>query len=302
VIDLSLLLDPSVLADLVLQGLVRGSMYALMGIGLSLIFGILEIVNFAHGELFMVGAYVMYYVIGVLGLPFLVGVVAAAVLVFLLGVLIERGLIEPLRRRAGREWLMDAFVLTIGLMVILQNGAQLLFGAERRGVAELISGAVSLGDIDITYERMAIFGIGVLVVALLWAFVKFTRIGKAIRATAQNPEAAQTLGIDIDRIYTLAFGIGAALAGISGALLISIYPAYPTVGSDPVLKSFAVVILGGLGNIPGAIAGGLLLGVLEAFAFFLMSAGWQNVLTAVLIVLIMIFRPSGLFAAKGARP
>jgi branched-chain amino acid transport system permease protein len=299
--DLSMFTDPGVLLDLTLQGLVRGSMYALMGIGLSLIFGILEIVNFAHGELFMVGSYVMYYVIGVLGLPFVVGVAAAAIVVFLLGVLIERGLIEPLRRRSGRDWLMDAFVLTIGLMVILQNLAQILFGARRLGVAQIVPGSVALGAVVISYERIAIFATAVLIVALLWVFVKYSRIGKAVRATAQNPEAAQTLGIDTERIYTLAFGIGAALAGMAGALLISIYPAYPTVGADPVLRSFAVVIIGGLGNIPGAIAGGFLLGVIEAYAFFLMSAGWQNVLTTFLIVLIMIFRPSGLFAPKGVR-
>ncbi|HZT19188.1 MAG TPA: branched-chain amino acid ABC transporter permease, partial [Dongiaceae bacterium] len=209
-IDLSILADPGVLLDLTLQGLVRGSMYALMGIGLSLIFGILGIVNFAHGELFMVGAYVMYYVISIPGVPFVAGVAAAAVAVFILGVLIERGLVEPLRRRAGREWLMDAFVLTIGLMVIMQNGAQILFGAERLGVPEIIPGAFSLGEIDISYERIAIFGTAAVAVALLWAFVRFTRTGRAIRATAQNPEAAQTLGIDINRIYTIAFGIGAA--------------------------------------------------------------------------------------------
>ncbi|HLI11230.1 MAG TPA: branched-chain amino acid ABC transporter permease [Alphaproteobacteria bacterium] len=300
--DWSMFADPGVLSDLTLQGLVRGSMYALMGLGLSIIFGILDIVNFAHGELFMIGSYVMYYAIAVLGLPFPVGVAAAAVVVFVVGVLIERGLVEPLRKRAGREWLMDAFVLTIGLMVILQNAAQILFSAERLGVAQLIPGDLSFGEIDVSFERLAILAIAVLVVALLWAFVKFTRIGKAIRATAQNAEAAQTLGIDVNRIYTVAFGIGAALAGMSGALLISIYPAYPTVGADPVLKSFAVVIIGGLGNVSGAIAAGLLLGVIEAYTFFLMSAGWQNVLTAALVVAIMIVKPSGLFAPKGARP
>ena len=119
--DLKLLFDPAILSELVFQGLVRGAMYALMGVGLALIFGILGIVNFAHGELFMLGAYAMFYCVAVLGLPFVVGVLAAAVLLFLVGVLIERGLIEPLRRRAGRDWLIDSFVLTIGLMVILQN-------------------------------------------------------------------------------------------------------------------------------------------------------------------------------------
>src|SRR5919205_2187155 len=150
--DLSLLLDPAILSELVFQGLVRGAMYALMGVGLALIFGILGIVNFAHGELFMLGAYAMFYCVGVLKLPFAVGVLAAAILLFLVGVLIERGLIEPLRRRAGRDWLIDSFVLTIGLMVILQNLALLAFGSIRRGVPTLLPGDFEIGPVIITYE------------------------------------------------------------------------------------------------------------------------------------------------------
>lgn len=301
-IDLSLLADPAILAEVLLQGLVRGSMYALMGVGLSLIFGIIGIVNFAHGELFMLGAYVMVLISIVLGLPFILGIAAGAAFLFLVGILIERGLIAPLRRRAGREWLLDSFVLTIGLMIILQNLALIFFGSRRRGMPELIPGSVTFGDVTISFDRLGILGIAALVVLLLWAFIKLTDMGRAIRATAQEPEAAQTLGIDVARIYTVAFGIGAAMAGVAGALLLPIFPAYPTVGMQPVLKSFAVVILGGLGNIPGAIAGGLLLGVVEAYTFFTMSAGWQNVVTAVLIVLILVFRPSGLFSTQGQRP
>jgi branched-chain amino acid transport system permease protein len=301
-VDLSLLADPAILSELFFQGLVRGAMYALMGIGLSLIFGILGIVNFAHGELFMIGTYVMVAVSVMLGLPFILGIVAAGVVLFLVGVLIERGLVEPLRRRAGRDWLLDSFVLTIGLMVILQNLALVAFGSRRRGIPEMIPGSITLGDVTISYERLAILAIAVLIVGLLAAYIKFTSTGKAIRATAQHAEAAQTLGIAINRVYTVAFGIGAALAGMAGAMLISIFPAFPTVGYQPVLKSFAVVILGGLGSIPGAIAGGFLLGIVEAYTIFFMSAGWQAVLTPLIIVLILIFRPSGLFHAPGERP
>jgi branched-chain amino acid transport system permease protein len=301
-VDLNILTDPAVLSELIFQGLVRGAMYGLMGIGLSLIFGILGIVNFAHGELFMLGTYVMYFVAAALGLPFVAGVAAAGVVLFVVGVAIERGLVEPLRRRAGRDWLMDSFVLTIGLMVILQNLALIVFGSQRRGVTTLISGSLTFGEVVITYERLVILALACIVVGLLAAYVKFTRTGKAIRATAQHPEAAQTLGIDIDRIYTIAFGLGAALAGMAGAMLISIFPAFPNVGAQPVLKSFAVVILGGLGNIPGAIAGGFLLGIVEAYAVFFMSAGWQNVITPIIIVLVLIFRPQGLFATQGERP
>jgi branched-chain amino acid transport system permease protein len=300
--DLSLLLDPAILSELVFQGLVRGAMYALMGVGLALIFGILGIVNFAHGELFMLGAYAMFYCVAVLKLPFAVGVLAAAVLLFLVGVLIERGLIEPLRRRAGRDWLTDSFVLTIGLMVILQNAALLAFGSTRRGVATLVPGSIQVGPAIVTYERLVILLAATLLVAALGAFVKFTPLGKAIRATAQHPEAAQTLGIDTPRIYTLSFGIGSALAGAAGALLISIFPAFPTVGYQPSLKAFAVVILGGLGNVTGAIAGGVLLGIIEAYAIFFLSAGWQNVITPLIIVLVLIVRPQGLFTRQGERP
>jgi branched-chain amino acid transport system permease protein len=300
--DLSLLADPAILSELVFQGLVRGAMYALMGIGLSLIFGILGVVNFAHGEFFMLGTYAMYFVSALLGLPFLAGVAAAAIGLFAVGVVIERALIEPLRQRAGRDWLLDSFVLTIGLMVILQNLALLGFGSRRRGITTMVEGSVVFGDVTIAYERLAILALAVIIVGLLAAYIKFTDTGKAIRATAQHPEAAQTLGIDINRIYTVAFGIGAALAGAAGALLISIFPAFPTVGYQPVLKSFAVVILGGLGNIPGAIAGGFLLGIVEAYAIFFMSAGWQSVITPLIIILVLVFRPQGLFTAQGERP
>jgi branched-chain amino acid transport system permease protein len=300
--DLSLLTDPAILSELVFQGLVRGAMYALMGIGLSLIFGILGVVNFAHGEFFMLGTYAMYYVSAVLGLPFLAGVAVAALALFVVGVLVERGLIEPLRKRAGRDWLLDSFVLTIGLMVVLQNLALLGFGSRRRGITTMVEGSVVIGDVTITYERLAILALAIVIVGLLAAYIKLTDTGKAIRATAQHPEAAQALGIEINRIYTIAFGIGAALAGAAGALLISIFPAFPTVGYQPVLKSFAVVILGGLGNIPGAIAGGFLLGIVEAYAIFFMSAGWQSVITPLIIILVLIFRPQGLFTAQGERP
>ncbi|NIR31337.1 MAG: branched-chain amino acid ABC transporter permease [Gammaproteobacteria bacterium] len=301
--DLGLLLEPVILAEVLLQGFVRGSMYALMGVGLSLIFGIMGVKNFSHGELFMLGTYVMFFVSVLMGLPFLAGIIGAAVVLFLVGMLIERGLVEPLRKRAGRDWLLDSFVLTIGLMVLLQNLALIVFGSRRRGITQMVEGSLQLGDIIISYERLVILAMATLTVVLLWAFIKYTSLGKAIRATSQDPESAQTLGIDINRVYTYTFGLGAALAGIAGALLISIFPAYPTVGFQPIIKSIAVVILGGLGNVPGAIAAGLLLGVIEAYTIFFMSAGWQQVMTALLVVLILMFRPYGLFSSvKEERP
>jgi branched-chain amino acid transport system permease protein len=296
--DYSLLFEPAILSQVLVQGLVRGSMYALMASGLSLIFGIMGVKNFSHGELFMIGTYVMFYCTAVLGLPWPVGVAAAAIVLLIVGMIIERTLIETLRRRAGRDWLLDAFVLTIGMLVVLQNLALILFGTERRGVTDLMEGTFVYGAIIVSYERIMIVVVAALVGLGLWAFIRFSAVGKAIRATAQDPDAAQTLGIDIRRVYTYTFGIGAALAGLAGGLLISIYPAHPTVGFQPVIKSIACVILGGLGYVPGAIIAAFILGIIEAYSAFFMSAGWQNVITPALVVIILIVRPSGIFSSS----
>lgn len=295
-------MELSIFVQLVVLGLVRGSMYALMGVGLSLIFGIMEIVNFAHGELFMMGCYIMYFVAAVLGLPFPVGILASGVGLLIVGMILEKGLISPLRRKAGREWLMDCFVLTIGLMVIFQNLALIIFGAVQRGIPNLVAGQIVIGEVVFINDHLVILGLALLTVGLLWYFVKYTDLGKAIRATSQHAEAAQTLGIDVSRMYAIAFGIGAALAGIAGALLITLFPANPNAGMGPVLKSFVVVILGGLGNIKGAIAAGILVGLLEAFAMFSLAGGWQNVIVTSIVIAVLVFKPAGLFAPAGERP
>ena len=291
---------PAILSELIFQGLVRGAMYALMGIGLSLIFGILGVVNFAYGEFFMLGTYAMYFVSAALGLPFLAGVAAAAIVPFVRGGW-SSALLEPLRRRAGRDWLLDPFVLTIGLMVILQNLALLGFGSRRRGITTMVEGSIVVGDVTITYERLAILALAVVIVGLLAAYIRFSATGKAIRATAQHPEAAQTPA-STSTASTRSPSASAPRSPAPRARLISIFPAFPTVGYQPVLKSFAVVILGGLGSIPGAIAGGFVLGIVEAYAIFFMSAGWQSVITPLIIILVLVFRPQGLFTAQGERP
>lgn len=295
-------MDFSIFTQLLVLGLVRGTMYALMGVGLSLIFGIMGIVNFAHGELFMIGCYIMYFVTSMLGLPFPLGIIASGAGLLIVGFILEKVLISTLRKKAGREWLMDSFVLTIGLMVIFQNLALIIFGAIQRGIPNLVAGQLVIKEVVFIYDHMTILGVATLTVGLLWSFIKYTSLGKAIRATSQHSEAAQTLGIDSGLMYSIAFGIGAALAGISGALLITLYPANPNAGMGPVLKSFVVVILGGLGNIKGAFAAGILVGLLEAFAMFYLAGGWQNVIVFSIVIAVLVFKPSGLFATAGERP
>lgn len=292
----------NIFVQLLVLGLVRGSMYALMGVGLSLIFGIMEIVNFAHGELFMMGCYIMYFVAAMAGLPFPMGIIASGAGLLIVGIMLEKGLISTLRKKAGREWLMDSFVLTIGLMVIFQNLALIIFGAIQRGITNLVVGQMVIRGVVFIYDHLIILSLALLTVGLLWYFIKYTAMGKAIRATSQHSEAAQTLGIDVSKMYAVAFGIGAALAGIAGALLITLFPANPNAGMGPVLKSFVVVILGGLGNIRGAIAAGILVGLLEAFAMFFLAGGWQNVIVTCIVIAVLVFKPAGLFAPAGERP
>ena len=294
--------DAIVVTQLLVDGVIRGSMYGLMGMGMALIFGIMGLINFAHGELFMVGAYIMYYVTVAAGLPPWLGVIVAAICLFGVGVALERGLISPLRRRLGENWLVDGYVLTIGLLIVFQNLALVGFGAREHGMAYLVSGSFHAGDIIVTFERLTILFVALVTVAVLAAFMRYTYTGRAIRATAENHEAAQALGIDVRRSYTITFGIGSALIGGVGALLISIYPAMPTVGGDILLKGFVVVVIGGLGNVWGAMLAGPLLGVIESFSAVFASGGWQHVITAGLVLIVLGLRPAGLFSKSVTRP
>lgn len=295
-------MDFSIFLQLTVDGLARGAMYGLMGMGLSLTFGILGIVNLSHGELFMLGCYVMYLLFAYLGMPAWICVPFAAAALLIFGMLVERGLLAPLRWRFRERWLTDGYVLTIGIMIVLQNLALIVFGAQEYAVASLWPGRLILGDIVIAKERILILIGAALAVTVLGLFLKYTFLGRAIRATGEHAEAAQALGINIRMIYTLTFGVGAALAGATGALLLSTYPAYPLVGGDIMLKSFVVVIIGGLSNVWGAMLAGLILGLSEAFATMVVSGGWQNSLSALLVLLVLMIRPNGLFSRQTSRP
>lgn len=300
--NFEILLYPGVFAQFFVDGLSRGVMYGLMGMGLALVFGIMGLINFAHGAFFMIGTYLMYLVAVHLGLPFPVGIIFAALGLFVFGMLIERGLISLLRRRMGENWLADGYVMTIGLLIVIENLALIMMGPREHGSPSLISGRTSVWGIVITNERIMIFAVAALVVLGFAAFMRYTNTGRAIRATSEHPEAALAMGIDIRRIYTITFGLASALIGGVGALLLSTYPAFPTIGSDILLKSFIVVIVGGLGNVWAAMIAGPLLGLIEAYAQGIASAGWQNSIIAALVIAVLIFRPAGLFSRPVTRP
>ena len=295
-------MDPEFFIQLIVNGIVRGSMYGLMGMGLALVFGVMGIINFAYGEFFMIGAYIGYWILVILGFPPYVGLVASFIALFAFGLAVERSLLVPLRRRLGKEWLEDGPIITIGLLVVFQNLATITFGGKQHGTPTLVEGRLSIGEVFVTYERLTILGAAIACMASLGAFLRFTNFGLAIRATAQIPEAAQTLGINIRTVYALTFAISTGLVGAVGAVLIPIYPAYPTVGGEILIKSFWVVIIGGLGSVWGAVVAGLMVGVVEAFAAAFASGGWQTTITAGMVLAVLVFRPTGLFGKRATRP
>jgi branched-chain amino acid transport system permease protein len=300
--NFELLAYPAIVGQFFVDGLGRGVMYGLMGMGLALVFGIMGLINFAHGAFFMIGTYLMYLLAVQLGLPFPVGIIGAAVGLFIFGGLLERGLISPLRKFMGANWLVDGYVMTIGLLIVLENLALIIMGPRGQGISSLVDGRFSVLGVMITNERVMIFVAAILIVVALATFLRFTNIGRAIRATSEYPEAALALGIDTRRIYTITFALGSALIGGVGGLLLSTYNAHPSIGSDILLKSFIVVIVGGLGNVWGAMVAGILLGLIEAYAQGIASAGWQNSIVSALVILVLIFRPGGLFTKTITRP
>ncbi len=279
----------------VVNGLILGGGYALMGIGLTLIFGIMRVVNFAHGEFYMLGAFFLFTLFTLGGINFFVAGLLAVVGVGLVGAVVERLVLRRLRDQP----IEIPMLATVALSVIIQNLAILLWDPSPKSIRPPFSPApLTLGPVHMVAIR--IFA-GVMAVALIVGshlFIQKTRLGRAMRATFQDAEMARLTGVDVDRIYMATFAFGAALAGASGALLGAIFWVYPAMGDLAALKSFAVVIMGGLGDFLGAIAGGLLLGVAESLGAGYISSGYKDAIGFIMIILLLLWRPQGLFGKK----
>jgi branched-chain amino acid transport system permease protein len=289
----------TVLWNLLITGILRGGLYALMAGGLALLFGVMNICNFAHGELFVVGAYVAYFAYVTFGLPPLLAILIAAGASFLLGALLEKSLILPLRRRSKGEWIMNTFLLTSGLSVVMQNTAQRVWGVRYRGITQYWAGTIRITPtMSVAVDRAVAFLIAVVGITGFWLFMRRTNIGRAIRAVSQNETGAMLVGIDLDNIQTLTFALGSMLAGLGGASMLSLIPAYPFAGGKPNITSWFVVTVVGLGNVSGSIVGGFIVGLVESFAFFYLGSGWQDVFSLGVIILILLVKPSGLFGSE----
>jgi branched-chain amino acid transport system permease protein len=286
------------LLQLFANGLVNGSFYALSAIGLTLVFGLMRVVNFAHGDLYMVGGLLGWALTANMGLGFFPALAVVILIMGVTGWIVERVLIERVREQ-GEE---PGILLTIGLSIFLVNTALVLVGtAPQKVVTPVLNKPVFLGPVVLTEARLFIVLMAGLLILAAHLFVQHTKLGAAMRATFQDTMAAKLVGIRTAHIYAATFALGTTLAGVAGMLLGSIYVAQATIGGLVSLKAFVVVILGGLGSFAGAIVGGLVLGVVEALFGGYVATGYVDAIGFALVILMLLVRPYGLFARRAER-
>jgi branched-chain amino acid transport system permease protein len=275
-----------------LNGLANGMGYVLIAVGLTLVFGVLRVVNFAHGEFFMLGAYVTYYGMTLIGMDYISALLVATLVVAGLGILANQFFFQPLKK----EHEFTILLSSLGLALLLTHLAETIFGADPKYVDTPYSDAtVSLGDITVTQQRIGVILVASAMIAATYWFIKHTRMGKMMQATAQNPEGAALSGINTKYVHAYTFALACALAALSGALVGPTAMLYPTVGDWAVLKGFIVVVMGGLGSVTGALLGGLILGVAESLGGGYISLGFKEAIGYAIIIVVLLLRPNGLF-------
>lgn len=280
------------LIETLISGLSLGSIYALMALGYTMVYGIAKMLNFAHGDIIMVGAYVCFFATGQFGLPPIAGVLLAMVVCTILGMVIERLAYKPLRQAPSLAVLITA----IGVSYFLQNSALLLWKSDPKVFTSVVpGGALTLGSVNITYVALVTVLSCVVIMLVLSFFTGHTKLGKAMRACSEDKAAAQLMGIDVNRTISMTFAIGSALAAIAGVLLCSTYPSLmPTTGALPGIKAFTAAVFGGIGSIPGALLGGILLGVIEILAKAYLSTQLSDAIVFAVLIVVLLVKPAGL--------
>jgi len=266
-----------------------GSNYVLVALGFTLVFGILHIVNFAHGEMYMLGAYAVFALFAQIGINYWLANAMAIAIVGFLGILIERSLYRPLRGK-----FLQSMVIGLGLAMILQSVAGVGFGVGDKNIAGPISGVRVVFGVTIPTDRLAVVVVSVALLLAVLLFVHKTKTGRAIRAVAQDPEASALQGVSVDNISALTFAVGSALAAAAGSAMSLVFYINPYMGTIPLLKAFVIVVLGGLGSVPGAILGGFLIGMVDSFALTFLG-GIADIAGFMVMLLILVLRPKGLF-------
>ena len=277
------------LSQATINGLIMGLLYLLMAVGFTLVFGIMRVVNFAHGEFYMLGAFGAYVLTAQAGLPFLAAVALTFALAVAGGAVLEWGVLKPFRRDE-----LNGMIATIGLAMILQNGALMVFGPDPLSMPAVARGTLKLEKIVVPMSRVYVVIFALLALAMLYVFLRHSRAGRALRAVVEDFEIASIQAIRARIYYPLGFGLGVGLAAVAGALMAPLFSVSPFVGATPLLKAFIVVILGGLGSIPGAVVAGLALGLTESYASLFFSSSMADMLIFAIVILMLVARPKGL--------
>jgi branched-chain amino acid transport system permease protein len=289
-------MDPTLIAQSLVSGVLFGGVYSLMAVGLTLIFGVMRVVNFAHGDMMVWGMYLAWLLSTRLGVDPTLGFVVCAGGLFVLGVLVQRGLVERIQNAPHEMQIL----LLLGVALVLENTALVAFGPDPQRVrSSLARATVWIGPVFIDVARLAAFAVALALTCALWIFLRRTDLGRTMRATADNPYGALVVGTDVRRVYAMAFGIGAACVGAAGALVSPILPFSPSLGLSASVTSFNIVIIGGMGSLPGAFAGGLVVSVAESLGAAFLAPSMKELMSFGILILILLFRPTGLFGRRG---
>ena len=286
-----------ILLQLIVNGLLLGGIYALISIGLTLIFGVVRVINFAHGEFLMLSMYITYFSYTFLGMNPYLSLVVGVPLMFFTGMAIDQLIIRPLRDAPAY---MQVFA-TVGLSIVLLNLALFLFTGDYQSIhIAFAEKTFRLGSLSLSYPKLVIFFSSILVSIGLFLLLQYTNIGKQIRAIAQDRMAAKLMGINLNRIYMLTFGIGTALVAIAGGLILPVYYVFPSVGVYFVLTAFVVVVLGGMGNMVGALLGGFIIGITDSLSGYYIDPSLKEVVSFIIFLIVLLIRPSGLMGIVGS--
>ncbi len=281
--------------NILVYGAVTSAVYAMLAVGFTLIFGVARVLNLAHGAFYGLGAYTAYVLTARLGWPILPAAIVAVLFVAAFGVAVERVLIRPLRGSA-----LAVLMITIAVGLLFEQAMYLLFGSEARNVPAFSNATWSYAGLDVSGQRLLTLAAGAAIIALLWLFINGTRLGAAILALSQDREGALYVGIPADRIYAVVMAISAAIAAAAGVLTAPFLTVQPTMDLLPMIKAFSIVIVGGLGSIPGSILAALLLGYSETIVAYAFSPAWTEIVSLVAVLLTLILRPAGLLGKRAA--